>query len=56
MVREGGGSYVYKDLGSSAGTRINAKLVVEQRLENGDTLRLGRTAILFMGEDLIQVF
>lgn len=42
-----GAEWVVKDLGSTNGTRVNGKLVKEQRLRDGDELRFARARCVF---------
>jgi general secretion pathway protein E len=42
------GSWQIKDLGSRNGTRVNGVRISEHRLENGDTVQVGRVSIRFI--------
>ena len=42
------GTWVVRDLGSRNGTRVNGVRVTEHRLENGDTVQVGRVSIRFI--------
>lgn len=44
--------YIYIDLGSSGGSRVNGKQVIQQTLHNGDVLLLGKTALIFGQDDI----
>jgi FHA domain-containing protein len=46
-VREDGDAYVLVDLGSTNGTLLNGQRVDRERLEDGDTITLGSTEIVF---------
>ena len=46
-VRDEGGDLVLVDLGSTNGTLLNGRPVDQQRLEDGDTITLGSTEIVF---------
>jgi hypothetical protein len=46
-VREEGDGYVLVDLSSTNGTLLNGRPVERQRLEDGDTITLGSTEIVF---------
>jgi hypothetical protein len=46
-VRRAGDAYVVVDLGSTNGTVLNGKRVSKERLEEGDTITLGSTEIVF---------
>ncbi len=43
--------HVYRDLGSTNGTLLNGRPVLEARLEDGDRLELGRSTLLYRKED-----
>ncbi len=46
-VREDGDGHVLVDLGSTNGTLLNGRRVERERLEDGDTITLGSTDIVF---------
>jgi hypothetical protein len=46
-VREDGDGWVLVDLGSTNGTLLNGRRVERERLEDGDTITLGSTRIVF---------
>jgi Protein of unknown function (DUF3662)/FHA domain len=46
-VREEGDGWVLVDLGSTNGTLLNGKRVDRERLEDGDTITLGSTEVVF---------
>ncbi len=41
------GEYRIRDLGSASGTKINGRAVPEAVLEDGDTIDIGDTQLLF---------
>ena len=46
VEKRGDGFYVV-DLGASYGTKVNGTKIKEQRLEDGDQLRLGKSVLIF---------
>jgi pSer/pThr/pTyr-binding forkhead associated (FHA) protein len=48
-IRDKGGAYIVKDLGSSNGTQLNGQKIVEEVLKPGDQIRAGGALILFEG-------
>jgi len=46
-VRLQGSAYMLKDLGSTNGTLVNGKQVVERELAEGDTITIGRHTLVF---------
>jgi diguanylate cyclase (GGDEF)-like protein len=50
-----GKSYWATDLGSTNGTYVNDELVKEQRLRDGDQLRIGRSILKFMTGENVEV-
>jgi pSer/pThr/pTyr-binding forkhead associated (FHA) protein len=46
-VRDEDGDYILVDLGSTNGTLLNGRRVDTQRLEDGDTITVGSTEIVF---------
>jgi hypothetical protein len=47
QIRSKDGEYVLTDLGSTNGTRLNGQTVQSRRLEDGDRITIGTTAIEF---------
>jgi diguanylate cyclase (GGDEF)-like protein len=50
-----GTSYFIADLGSTNGTYVNDELVREQRLRDGDQVRIGRSILKFMTGENVEV-
>jgi diguanylate cyclase (GGDEF)-like protein len=50
-----GASYWIADLGSTNGTYVNDELVREQRLRDGDQVRIGRSILKFMTGENVEV-
>ncbi|RLB59450.1 MAG: hypothetical protein DRI34_01780 [Deltaproteobacteria bacterium] len=48
-IRDKGGAYILKDLGSSNGTRLNGKPVKQEVLSSGDIIELGGARVRFEG-------
>jgi len=48
-IRDKGGAYILKDLGSSNGTKLNGKLVKEEVLRPGDVIVAGGAQVKFEG-------
>jgi len=48
-IRDKGGAYIVKDLGSSNGTVVNGKRITEEVLKPGDQIKAGGALILFEG-------
>jgi pSer/pThr/pTyr-binding forkhead associated (FHA) protein len=48
-IRDKGGAYIVKDLGSSNGTKVNGKKILEEVLSTGDIILAGNVSILFEG-------
>jgi len=48
-IRDKGGAYIVKDLGSSNGTKVNGKAITEEVLKAGDVIAAGNVRIRFEG-------
>ncbi|MBW1870724.1 MAG: FHA domain-containing protein, partial [Deltaproteobacteria bacterium] len=48
-IRDKGGAYIVKDLGSSNGTKLNGKKVGEEVLRPGDVIMMGTVQVRFEG-------
>jgi len=49
-IRDKGGAYILKDLGSSNGTKLNGKPVEEEVLRPGDVITAGSAEVKFVGQ------
>lgn len=47
QLRRQGGSYRLVDLNSRGGARVNNRAVTEQRLQNGDVIRIGKSSLVY---------
>ena len=55
MIEDRGGSFVLVDLGSDAGTLLNGQKIVEQELNSGDRIQIGKMKIeFFIGQPFVQ--
>ncbi len=50
VLQDTNGSYTLRDLNSSNGTFVNGNAIKEKRLESGDRVQVGRTLLLYTGE------
>jgi len=50
-IRDKGGAYILKDLGSSNGTLLNGRKVLEEVLKSGDVITIGGAKIRFEAEE-----
>jgi tetratricopeptide (TPR) repeat protein len=50
-IRDKGGAYILKDLGSSNGTLLNGRKVLEEVLKSGDVITLGGAKVRFEAEE-----
>lgn len=48
-IRDKGGAYIVKDLGSSNGTKVNGKVIREEVLKTGDVIVAGNVKLRFEG-------
>lgn len=53
-INHNGDCFRLTDLQSANGTRINGHIVVEQQLQNGDTLQLGNSVLSFQLQEPVQ--
>ena len=51
QIRSVGGRFIYYDLGSSSGSKINNERVNQATLSPGDLISLGRTTLIFGTDD-----
>ena len=50
-IRDKGGAYILKDLGSSNGTLLNGRKVLEEVLKSGDVITIGGAKVRFEAEE-----